>query len=54
MPALWTADLGVTIGARTDQDGIVKVTARLALPGRFKALARKGGSYGLSKFIPVR
>jgi hypothetical protein len=25
----------------------------LELPGRFKALARKGGSYGLSRLVEV-
>jgi hypothetical protein len=40
--------------ARTGKHGTANVTVRLALPGRFKALARKGGSYGLSRLISVR
>jgi len=41
-------------GGRTDKRGRVTLTAHLALPGRFKALARQGGGYGLSKLISVR
>jgi hypothetical protein len=40
--------------ARTGKDGTAKVTTRLVLPGRFKALARKGGGYGVSKLISVQ
>jgi hypothetical protein len=38
-------------GARTAKNGTADVTVRLALPGRFKALARKGRTYGLSRLI---
>jgi hypothetical protein len=40
--------------SRTNKHGIAKVSAPLDLPGRFGALARKGGSYGLSRFVEVR
>ena len=39
--------------ARTNLRGTANVSARVELPGRFKALARKGGSYGLSKFVEI-
>jgi hypothetical protein len=39
--------------ARTGKHGTAKVAARPALPGRFKALARKGRSYGLSTLTSV-
>ena len=38
----------------TNRRGIATVWAPLELPGRFKALARKGGAYGLSEFVEVR
>jgi hypothetical protein len=38
---------------RTNGRGIATVSRRLELPGRFKALARKGRSYGLSRLAPV-
>jgi hypothetical protein len=39
--------------AHTNGQGLASVSATLELPGRFKALARKGGSYGLSDLVPV-
>jgi hypothetical protein len=36
---------------RTGRRGRVKLTATLALPGRYRALARKGGRRGLSRFV---
>ena len=39
--------------ARTDQRGRATVSTRLALPGRYKALARSGRSYGLSELVPL-
>jgi len=39
--------------ARTDARGRANVSARVELPGRFKAVAREGGSYGLSKFAEI-
>jgi hypothetical protein len=39
--------------ARTNGQGLAIVSTTLELPGRFKALARKGGSYGLSDLVPV-
>jgi hypothetical protein len=39
--------------ARTGPRGLARVSARLELPGRFKALARKGWRYGLSGLVPV-
>ena len=36
--------------ARTDRRGVATVRTRLALPGRFKAMARAAGRYGLSGF----
>jgi hypothetical protein len=39
--------------ARTDTEGLATVSARLELPGRFKVLAWKGRSYGVSNLIPV-
>jgi hypothetical protein len=38
---------------RTNKRGIAAVSRRLELPGRFKALARKQRSYGLSRLEPV-
>ena len=42
-------------GARglTGPRGVARVRARVELPGRFAALARKGGSYGLSRRVEV-
>ena len=42
-------------GARavTGRRGTAVVTTRLELPGRFKAVARKGGRYGLSRIAEV-
>jgi hypothetical protein len=39
--------------ARTSKDGVATVSATLELPGRFKALARKGRRYGLSDLVDV-
>ena len=39
--------------ARTGRRGTATVTARLDLPGRFKALARQDGRYGLSRLVPI-
>jgi hypothetical protein len=39
--------------SRTGRRGLALVEARLELPGRFKALARSGRSYGLSRLVPV-
>jgi hypothetical protein len=39
--------------ARANRNGVARVSPRLALPGRFKALARKGGSYGLSRLVRI-
>jgi hypothetical protein len=39
--------------ARTGKRGTAQVSTRLALPGRFKALARQGRRYGLSDLVPV-
>jgi hypothetical protein len=39
--------------ARTNGQGLAGVSATLERPGRFKALARKGGRYGLSDLVPV-
>jgi hypothetical protein len=38
---------------RTNRRGAVTLWPPVELPGRFKALARKGGSFGLSKFVEV-
>jgi hypothetical protein len=39
--------------AQTNGQGLAIVSTTLELPGRFKALARKGRSYGLSDLVPV-
>jgi hypothetical protein len=39
--------------ARTNRQGLASVSATLELPGRFRALARKGRSYGVSDLVPV-
>jgi hypothetical protein len=38
---------------RTNRRGTLTLWPPVELPGRFKALARKGDSYGLSKFVEV-
>jgi hypothetical protein len=38
---------------RTGENGVARVNAGLALPGRFAALARKGRRYGLSPLVAV-
>ena len=38
---------------RTAENGVARVSARLGLPGRFAALARKGRRYGLSRLVAV-
>ncbi len=43
----------VDASGRTDRHGTVTLWPPLELPGRFKALARMGGSYGLSGFATV-
>ena len=39
--------------ARTDKQGDATVSAFLELPGRFRAVARRGQSYGVSELVPV-
>jgi len=39
--------------ARTDKEGLATVATTLERPGRFKALAQKGQSYGVSDLVPV-
>ncbi len=39
--------------ARTGPHGVATVSTRLELPGRFKALVRKGQDYGVSALVPV-
>lgn len=39
--------------ARTDKQGLSSVSAMLERPGRFKALAQKGRSYGVSVLVSV-
>jgi hypothetical protein len=39
--------------ARTDKHGNATVSAFLELPGRFRALAQRGQSYGVSELVPV-
>jgi hypothetical protein len=39
--------------ARTSKDGVATVSTTLELPGRFKALARKGRRYGVSDLVDV-
>jgi hypothetical protein len=39
--------------ARTDKQGIATVLVTLERPGRFKALALRGRSYGASDLVPV-
>jgi hypothetical protein len=39
--------------ARTDKKGIATVSTTLELPGRFKALVRKGQNYGASELVPI-
>jgi hypothetical protein len=43
----------VAASGRTNGRGTATVWPPLELPGRFKALARKGGSYGLSRLVEV-
>jgi hypothetical protein len=38
---------------RTNRRGLASISRRLELPGRFRALARKGRSYGVSRLVPV-
>ena len=40
-------------GGMTSKRGIAVVSTRLDLPGRYKALARQGGRYGLSDLVEV-
>ena len=40
-------------GAKTSKRGIAIVSTRLDLPGRYKALARQSGRYGLSDLVKV-
>ena len=40
-------------GAKTSKRGIAIVSTRLDLPGRYKALARQSGRYGLSDLVEV-
>lgn len=39
--------------ARTSKEGVATVSTLLELPGRFRALARRGSSYGVSDFARV-
>ena len=39
--------------ARTDRHGRATLKPKPALPGRFKALARAGGRYGVSKLVDI-
>jgi hypothetical protein len=39
--------------ARTNKNGVATVATRLELPGRFRALVRKGEGYGTSALVPV-
>jgi hypothetical protein len=39
--------------ARTDKKGIATVVTTLELPGRFRALARRGQNYGASELVPI-
>jgi hypothetical protein len=39
--------------ARTNRNGLARVSATLERPGRFKALAQRGRRYGLSDLVPV-
>jgi hypothetical protein len=39
--------------ARTGKGGLATVSAALEVPGRFKALARAGGGYGVSELVGV-
>jgi hypothetical protein len=38
---------------RTAENGVARISASLALPGRFAALADKGSRYGLSRLVAV-
>jgi hypothetical protein len=38
---------------RTNARGSATLKPKLALPGRFKALARAGGRYGVSKLVEI-
>jgi hypothetical protein len=38
-------------GTRTNAHGVATLRPKLVLPGRFKALARAGGRYGVSKLV---
>jgi hypothetical protein len=39
--------------ALTNSNGVATVSRRLELPGRFKALVRKGDDYGVSPLVPI-
>jgi hypothetical protein len=39
--------------ARTDRDGLATVATTLELPGRFRALVRRGQNYGVSGLVPI-
>ena len=39
--------------ARTDKDGVARVVALLELPGRYKAIARRGQNFGASDLVRV-
>jgi hypothetical protein len=39
--------------ARTDERGLATVTTTLELPGRFRALVRRGQNYGVSGLVPI-
>jgi hypothetical protein len=38
---------------RTNGNGVATVSTRLELPGRFRAVARKGDDYGVSPLVPI-
>jgi hypothetical protein len=40
-------------GARTDKDGVAVVEAELSVPGRFRALVRRGQNWGASELVEV-
>jgi hypothetical protein len=39
--------------ARTNKQGLATVTTTLELPGRFRALVRRGQNYGVSGLVPI-
>ena len=52
-PLRWARVTFAGATALTNRQGIATVSTFLELPGRFRALARRGRSYGVSELVPI-